>query len=114
MKKNNVDGRHPRGYWKKKDNMMREARKYSTKEEFKKGNLSAFIAAYKYGYMDEMVWLVRQKQHKKGYWTYEHIEEEALKYASKSEFAKYNNTAYRAALRLGVIDDFFSLNNYVE
>ena len=106
--------KHPKGYWKNKENMMSEAKKYTTKEEFKKGNLSAFLAAYRYAYIDEMYWLVKQKQHKKGYWNYKHIEEEALKYNTKTEFSKGNNTAYRAALKLGIIDDFFVLNEYVE
>lgn len=107
-------GRHPKGYWKNRDNMMNEARKYSTKEEFKEGNLTAFLAAYKYGYMENMDWLVRQKEHKNGYWNYRHIEEEASKYATKTEFFKGNQTAYKAALKLGIIDDFFMFNNYVE
>ena len=100
--------RHPKNYWKDRENMMREARKYSTKEEFQKGNLSAFLAAYRYGYIDDMDWLVKQKQHKKKYWTYDHIEEEALKYNTKTEFFKGSQTAYRAALKMGVIDDFFA------
>ena len=104
----------PNGYWKNRNNIMREARKYSTKEEFKKGNLTAFIAAYKYGYIDEMEWLVRKKEHKNGYWTYRHIEEEALKYNTKTEFFNGNQTAYRKALKLGIIDDFFMLNDYVQ
>jgi hypothetical protein len=108
------NNKHPKGYWKNKENMMAEARKYSTKEEFQKGNITAFLAAHRYGYIDDMDWLVRQKQHKKGYWTYKHIEEEALKYNTKSEFFKGNQTAYRAALKMGVIDDFFGLNDYVQ
>lgn len=103
----------PKGYWKNKENMMQEAKKYSTKEEFKKSNLTAFLAAYRYGYIDEMDWLVKQKQHKKKYWTYENIEKEAIKYDTKTEFFKNNQTAYKAALKLGIIDDFF-LNNYIE
>lgn len=110
----NNDGRHPKGYWKNKENMMAEARKYSTKEDFQKGNLSAFLAAHRYGYIDDMEWMVKQKQHKKGYWTYKHIEEEALKYNTKTEFFNGNQTAYRAALKMGVIDDFFGLNDYVQ
>lgn len=109
----NLD-KHPKGYWKIKENMMEEAKKYSTKEEFQKGNLSAFLAAYRYGYIDEMDWLVKQKQHKKNYWTYKHIEEEAVKYNTKTEFYQNNQTAYRAALKLGIIDDFFSFNDYVQ
>ena len=106
--------KHPKGYWKVRENMMTEAMKYSSKEDFQKGNLSAFLAAHKYGYIDEMYWMVKQKQHKKGYWTYKHIEEEALKYNTKTEFFKSNQTAYRAALKMGVIDDFFGLNDYVQ
>ena len=106
--------KHPKNYWKNRENMMREARKYSTKEEFKENNLSAFLAAYRYGYIDDMHWLIKQKLHKKKYWTYKHIEEEALKYDTKSEFFKGNQTAYRAALKLGIIDDFFMMNDYIE
>ena len=105
--------KHPKGYWKDRNNIMKEAKKYSTKEEFKKGNLTAFLAAYRYGFIDEMEWLAQRKQHKWGYWTYENIEKEALKYNTKTEFFKKNQTAYRAALKLGIIDDFF-LNDYVE
>lgn len=105
--------KHPKGYWKNRDNMMKEARKYSTKEEFQKGNIYAFLAAHKYGYIDEMDWMVQKRQHKKGYWTYEHIEKEASKYSTKTEFFNANQTAYRHALKLGIIDDFFSFNNYI-
>ena len=102
-----------KGYWKNKHNIMQEAKKYKSKKEFQKRNLYAFLAAYKYGYIDEMDWLVKQKQHKNGYWNYKHIEEEAIKYNTKTEFFKGNQTAYRAALKLGIIDDFF-LNDYIQ
>ena len=39
---------HPKGYWKNKENMFLEAKKYTTKEEFKNNILTAFLAAYKY------------------------------------------------------------------
>ena len=61
-----------------------------------------------------MYWLVRQKQHKKGYWNYKNIEKEALKYKTKTDFFKGNQTAYRAALKLGIIDDFFILGDYLD
>ena len=93
---------------------MHEAKKYSNKEEFKEKNLTAFLMSYRYGFNEKMDWLVRQKQHKNGYWTYEHIEKEALKYNTKTEFFKGNQTAYRAALKMGVIDDFFVMNDYVQ
>lgn len=105
--------KHPKGYWKNKENIINEAKKYATKEEFKEGNLTAFLASYKYGYIDDMYWLVKQKQHKKGHWNYKNIEKEALKYKTKTDFFKGNQTAYRAALKLGIIDDFF-ITNYVQ
>jgi len=110
---NNGD-KHPMGYWKIRENIMNEAKKYSTKADFQKGNLTAFLAAHKYGYIDEFYWMIIKKEHKNGYWTYETIEKEALKYNTKTEFFKGNQTAYRAALKLGIIDDFFMLNDYVQ
>ena len=44
---------------------------------------------------------------------YENIKNEAIKYNTKTEFFKGNQTAYRAALKLGIIDDFF-LNDYIQ
>ncbi len=105
--------KHHKGYWKNRDNIMSEARKYKTKEEFKNGNLTAFLAAYRYGYIDEMEWLIKRKQHKWGYWNYENIKNEAIKYNTKTEFFKKSQTAYRAALKLGIIDEFF-LNDYIQ
>jgi len=103
----------PKGYWKNRENVFSEAKKYSNKDDFQKGCPSAFLAAHRYGFIEKMDWLVKQKQHKKGYWTYKNIEEEALKYKTKTEFFKGNQTAYRAALKLGIIDDFF-ITNYIE
>ena len=110
---NNDNVKHPKGYWKNEKNIMYEAKKYSNKEEFKEKNLTAFLMSYRYGFNEKMDWLVKQKQHKKNYWTYKHIEEEAVKYNTKTEFYQNNQTAYRAALKLGIIDDFF-IDNYIE
>jgi len=110
----NNDGRKPKGYWKIRENIMSEAMKYKTKGEFQEKSLTAFLAAYKYGYIDEMEWLVTRKHHKWGYWTYKTIEAEAMKYNTKTEFFNGSQTAYKAALKLGIIDDFFSFNNYVQ
>ena len=38
-------------------------------------------------------------------WTLEKIKEEALKYKTRSEFAKYNNSAYNAAKRMGIFEN---------
>jgi hypothetical protein len=57
--------------------------------------------------------MVKQKQHKNGFWVYKTIEAEALKYQTKTEFKKKSPSAYMHALKLGIIDDFF-INNYIE
>ena len=55
MPKNNAK---PSGYWKKnKDLLFNESKKYSTKNEFKKGNQSAYWAAFRFGWLNEMIWL---------------------------------------------------------
>ena len=105
--------RKPKGYWKKKDNVMNEARKYKTKDEFMKSSPSAFLAAHRYGYIDDMDWLVIRKQNKRGHWNYDNIKNEAIKYQTKTEFKKKSPYAYEQALKLGIIDDFF-MNDYVE
>ena len=109
----NNSKKRPIGYWKVKEHVMEEAKKYKTKEEFKNGCVSAFLAAHRYGYINEMDWMVKQKQHKNGYWTYNTIEKEAIKYKTKTEFKKKSPSAYMHALNLGIIDDFF-INNYIE
>ena len=110
----NNHGKHPKGYWKNKENMMNEAKKYKTKKDFKNGNLTAYLAAYKYGYIDNMDWMVLKYEHKNGYWNYKNIEKEALKCNTKTEFFKKYPTAYRAALKMGIINDFFDLDEYVQ
>ena len=104
--------RLPIGYWKNKENVINEAKKYKTKEEFKNGCISAFLAAHRYGYIDEMTWLIKQKQHKNGYWNYKTIEKVAINCKTKTEFKKKYPSAYMHALKLGIIDDFF-ITNYI-
>lgn len=47
---------HPNGYWRNKENFLKEAKKYSTKKELEKGNLAAYNARWKYGYFDDVTW----------------------------------------------------------
>ena len=46
----------PIGYWKNKEHVMEEAKKYTSRNEFRKGNQSAYWAAHKYGYINEINW----------------------------------------------------------
>jgi hypothetical protein len=50
-----------------------------------------------------------------GYWTFERIQKEALKYKTRKEFYKNNRGAYKAALRQNVLDEVCShMPKYVE
>ena len=46
----------PKGYWEIKKNVFKEARKYETKNEFKKGCPLAYRSSYKNKWLDEMDW----------------------------------------------------------
>lgn len=47
---------HHNGYWRNKENFLKEARKYNTKKELEKGNLAAYNAGWKYGYFNDVTW----------------------------------------------------------
>lgn len=47
---------HPNGYWRDKENFIKEAKKYNSKNELMKGNRAAYAAGYKYGYISEINW----------------------------------------------------------
>ena len=49
--------RKPSGYW-TKERVFEEARKYKTRNEFRKGNSRAYQVARKNNWLDEMVWLI--------------------------------------------------------
>jgi hypothetical protein len=97
---------HTNGYWKNKENFLKEAKKYSSKNELAKGNLAAYTAGRKYGYLNEVEWKNERKVLPYGYWMdKEHVMEEAKKYSSKIEFQKKNQSAYGAALKYGYLEE---------
>lgn len=51
----------PKGYW-TKERVFEEARKYSTRGDFKKGCQSAYYVAIKKGWIDEMDWFVNGRK----------------------------------------------------
>lgn len=102
---------YPKGYWKNKENVLNKAKEFTSKEDFQKNCPSAFIAAYKYGWINEMTWLKKQKQHKRGYWTYDNIKKEAIKYKSRSEFSKKCPSGYYQCLKHKLMNDFFPQQN---
>lgn len=99
--------KYPRGYWTIKEHVIEEAKKYTSKKDFENANIGAFLSAYRHGWIEEMDWLVKQKQHGKNYWNEQTIQSEASKYKTKTEFANANRAAYDAAKRMNLLDHIF-------
>lgn len=73
-----------------------EALKYSYRTAFQK-NSSAYKAAYKYGWLDDICGhMVKPKPYNLK-WTFEACEKEAKKYNYKKEFQENSNNAYQSA-----------------
>lgn len=48
-------------FWKIEANVLNESKKYTSRTEFQKNNQSAYWASLKYGYLEEMPWLIKNK-----------------------------------------------------
>jgi hypothetical protein len=77
-----------------KDNVEKEAKKYTTRNEFKKNNSSAYRAALKYGWMDDVSKHMTPVQQS---WDYETVKNIASQYKTKKEFRQNNRKAYDIA-----------------
>ena len=98
--------RQPFGYWKVKEHCIEEAKKYKTRNEFRKGNQSAYWASLKYGYLEEMPWLAKRKSAKRGTLNNkDFVINEGKKYKTRSEFREKNRSVYQAAIRYGWLDE---------
>ena len=78
-----------------KESVLQESKKYKTRTEFAHGSPGAFQAAWKKGWLPEMVWHVPKVRN----WTKEAVFEESHKYTSRTEFARNCVGAYMAAKR---------------
>lgn len=101
---------HPKGYWNVKENVVNEAKKYTSVTEFQKGSGGAFNSARRLGIMDEFTWFEKKEKLPFCYWkNKEHCIEESKKYASRNEFRKGNQSAYWASLKYGYLDEMIWL-----
>ena len=97
---------HPKGYWNVKENVIKEAKKYTSVTEFQKGSGGAFNSARRLGIMDEFTWFEKKEKLPFCYWKdKEHCIEESKKYTSKKEFQDKNQSAYWASLKYGYLDE---------
>lgn len=98
--------RHPNNYW-TRDKVEAEAKLYKTLKEFHDHSGSAYMAASRDGYLDEIADkynLIRTNKMPTGYWTFEKCQEEAKKYKSRNDFCLGSSGAYDAASRNGWLD----------
>ena len=82
-----------------------EARKYTTKTEFHDGSNGAYAVALRNKWIKDYTWF-EDGNKKRIKWTRESCYQEALKYKSRSEFAKGCQSAYNKARTNGWFDDY--------
>lgn len=111
------------GYWNIKENVIREAKKYETRRQFRLNCCGAYQSAIRNGWIDEMDWFLIRHKVKPNFWgVKENVIQESKKYASRKEFNKGCNRAWRVAIQNGWIDEMdwlipkeecYSGHNYV-
>ena len=84
---------------------LKEAKRYTSKSAFKKGNGSAYCAALKNGWLKDYTWFEELKI-PKSYWSYEKCYEEAQKCHTLKEFYRGYEKAYRVAKEKGWVKDY--------
>jgi glutamate formiminotransferase len=90
------------------DKVKEEAEKYNTRGEFIKGSPSAYGAAYREKWLDDVTkHMVQKDRIPWGYWTFDKVKQEVEKYNTKNEFRNGSPSAYAAAYREKWLDDFF-------
>lgn len=85
-----------------------EAKKYSTRTEFKSENHSAYNYARQHGLLETFDWMksTRGRKPYNSYWNYDTCYKEAQKYSCAKEFKKGSNSACTIAYKNGWINDY--------
>lgn len=95
-----------RGFWKSKDNVILESRKYISIKDFRRGCIGAYDSARVNGWLDEMTWLEKDKAVPPYFWEQkDNVIEESKKYVSRVDFMRAKSGAYEAARRNGWLDE---------
>lgn len=92
----------PNGYW-NQETCYEEAKKYSSKKEFKQHANGAYQTAYAKGWLDDYTWFKQLTS----IWTYETCKAEASKYEKRSHFKKGCPGAHAKSRMKGWLDEFF-------
>lgn len=88
-----------KGYW-NLERVRKEALKYANRNEFNKNSKSAYLSAYRNGWLDEVCSHMKNKDY-----SFDKVKEEALKYKSRVDFRNNSSPYYNAASRNGWLDE---------
>ena len=96
-----IETRMPKGYW-TLEKCKKEALKYQTRTEWEKNSKKSYRFASKNSWIDECSKHMTRKLRTingitKIFWSFEKCKEEALKYQTKTEWAKKSDISYRVA-----------------
>lgn len=103
---------HSHNYW-NYERCRSEAKKYTKRSHFKNGSPSAFGAARKNGWLDDICsHMTLSPLQKKDLWSdFDQCKKEAAKYKNRSDFQSKNKIAYNIAIEKGWLDLFYETPN---
>ncbi len=89
-----------------KESCFNEAKRCTSRSEFKLFNESAYRASLRNNWIDNYYWFKKIQRKPNKYWNYERCYNEAEKYSSKDEFEKENKSAYNSSKRNNWLNDY--------
>jgi len=89
------------------DSCRKEALKYKTRTEFRRGSSGAYCSSLRNGWLDDIRGHMIQIKKPSNHWTKENCRKEALKYKTRTKFQKGSSGAYYSCRRNGWLDEFF-------
>jgi superfamily II DNA or RNA helicase len=95
---NMAEIKKPNGYW-TLDRCKEESSKYKTKTEWKKNSVGSYNATYKNSWINECCSHMKELNKPNSYWTFDRCKEYALKYKTRTEWAKNSAGSYNATQR---------------
>lgn len=96
-----------------KDMIIYEASNYKTKTDFRKKCNSAYYAAHKNGWLDEICSHMIETRKPNGYWNDKNnCYNESLNYPNKSQFQINCKSGYESSRKNGWLDEFYPKNKH--
>lgn len=95
------------------DSIKTEALKYSTKKDFYSKSKSAYGIAAENNWLEDICKHMHYRKRKpNGYWTFEKCKEESLKYNSRREFQRSNDSVYKIIVKNDWLEELCNYKSY--